>query len=48
MGLPALGFFFGDAHMVMVQSQWYHFGIGAPPIMVWFSGDWDVHRGYGF
>ena len=29
------------------QSQWYHVGIGAPPILVYFSGDWDVHWGYG-
>ena len=29
------------------QNQWYHFGVGAPPILVYFSGDWDVHRGYG-
>ena len=29
------------------QNQWYHFGIGAPPILVYFSGDWDVHWGYG-
>ena len=24
-----------------------HFGVGAPPILVYFSGDWDVHREYG-
>ena len=30
----------------MVQNQWYHFGIGAPPILVHFSGDRDAHRGY--
>ena len=24
-----------------------HFGVGAPPIIVCFSGDWDVHWGYG-
>ena len=24
-----------------------HFGIGAPPILVYLSGDWDVHWGYG-
>ena len=29
--------------MAMVQHQWYHFGIGAPPIVVYLSGDWDVH-----
>ena len=22
------------------------FGVGAPPILVYFSGDWDVHWGY--
>ena len=36
-----------DTQMAMVQNQWYHFGIGAPPILVYFSPDWDVHRGYG-
>ena len=25
----------------------YHFGVGAPPILVYFSRDWDVHWGYG-
>ena len=28
------------------QNQWYHFGVGALPILVYFDGDWDVHRGY--
>ena len=23
----------------MGQNQWYHFGVGAPPILVYFSGD---------
>ena len=23
-----------------------YFGVGAPPILVYFSGDWDVHWGY--
>ena len=32
-------------HMAVGQNQWYHFG-GAPPILVYFSGDWDVHWGY--
>ena len=27
----------------MGQNQWYHFGVGEPPILVYFSGDWDVH-----
>ena len=29
------------------QNPWYHFEVGAPPILVYFSGDWDVHWGYG-
>ena len=24
----------------------YHFGVGAPPIFVYFCVDWDVHWGY--
>ena len=24
-----------------------HFGVGAPPILAYFSGDWDVHSKYG-
>ena len=28
------------------QNQWYQFGVGAPPILVDFSWDWDVHWGY--
>ena len=27
--------------MALGQNQWYHFGVGAPPILVYFSGDWD-------
>ena len=27
--------------------QWYHFGVGAPPIFVYSSGDGDVRWGYG-
>ena len=33
--------------MAVGQNQWYHFGVGAPPILVYFSVDWDVHWGYG-
>ena len=29
--------------MAVGQNQWYRFGVGAPPILVHFSGDWDVH-----
>ena len=29
----------------MVQNQWYHVEIGAPPMLVSFSGNWDVHWG---
>ena len=32
--------------MAVGQNQWYHFGVGAPPILVYLSGDWDVHWGY--
>ena len=32
--------------MAMGQNQWYHFGVGAPPILVHFSGDGDVHWRY--
>ena len=32
-------------HLAVGQHQWYHFGVGAPPILVYFSGDWDVHWG---
>ena len=34
-------------HLAVGQNQWYHFWVGAPPILVYFSGDWDVHWGYG-
>ena len=34
-------------HMAVGQHQWYHFGVGAPLILVYFRGDWDVHWGYG-
>ena len=37
----------GFSHLAVGQHQWYHFGEGAPPILVYFSGDWDVHWGYG-
>ena len=26
----------------MGQNQWCNFGVGAPPILVYFCGDWDV------
>ena len=35
------------AKRAMGQNQWYHFGVGAPPILVYVSGDWDVHCRYG-
>ena len=35
------------SQMAVGQHQWYHFGVGAPAILVYFSGDWDVHWGYG-
>ena len=30
------------------QHQWYHLGVGEPPILVYFSWDWDVHWGVRF
>ena len=33
--------------MAVGRNQWYHFIVGAPPSLVYFSGDWDVHWGYG-
>ena len=39
--------FFQVPQMAAGQNQWCHFGVGAPPILVYFSGDWDAHWGYG-
>ena len=33
------------SNMAVGQHQWYHFGVGAPPNLVFFIGDWDVHWG---
>ena len=35
------------SYLAVGQNQRYHFGVGAPPILVYFSGDWDVHWGHG-
>ena len=32
-------------YLAVGQNQRYHFGVGAPPSLVYFSGDWDVHWG---
>ena len=32
--------------MAVGQNQWFHVGVAAPPILVFFSGDGDVHWGY--
>ena len=34
-------------HVAVGQNQWHHFGVSAPPMLVYFGGDWDVHWGYG-
>ena len=34
-----------SAHLAAGPNQWWHFGVGAPPILVYFSRDWDVHWG---
>ena len=48
-GAPAafVGLHGMDEQLAVGQNQWYHFGVGAPPILVYFSGDWDVQWGYG-
>ena len=28
------------------KNQWCHFGVGAPPILVYFNANWDVQWGY--
>ena len=33
-------------YMAVGQNQWYHVGVSAPPFLVYFSGEWDVHWGY--
>ena len=37
-----------ECRVAMVQNQWYHFGIGAPPITVYFSENWVFTGGTGF
>ena len=34
--------------MAVGQNHWYHFGVGAPLILLYFTGDWDVQWGCGF
>ena len=36
----------GYGEMAVGQNPWCHFGVGAPPILVYFNGDWDVHWKY--
>ena len=38
---------FSCKQMAVGQNQWYHFGVGAQPILVYFNWDWDVDWGYG-
>ena len=35
-----------QSRSMVPQQMGSHFGVGAPPILVYFSGDWDVHWGY--
>ena len=35
-----------SAYLAVGPNQWYHFGVGAPPILVYFSRDCVVHREY--
>ena len=34
-----------STHAAVGHNQWYQFGVGAPPMLVFFGGDWDVHWG---
>ena len=36
-----------NPHVCGSKPMGSHFGVGAPPIFVYLSGDWDVHWGYG-
>ena len=40
--------FVKNASSIQVAMPMVPFGVGAPLILVYFSGDWDVHWGYGF
>ena len=31
-----------ELYKAVGQNQWYHVGVGAPDILVYFSGDWDT------
>ena len=33
-------------YVAVGRNQWYHFGLAAPPSLVYFRGDWDVLWGY--
>ena len=44
--MPNTGTHTSLSQMAVGQNQWYHFGVGAPPILDCFSGDWNVHGGY--
>ena len=39
--------FLGGLQISVGQNQWYHFAVGARPILVYFSGVWDVYWVYG-
>ena len=42
------GYGVGGMAVVVKTVLGSHFGVGmGPPILVHFSGDWDVHSGYG-
>ena len=36
-----------DMRLLLSKPMGSHFGVGAPPILVYLSGDWDVHWLYG-
>ena len=44
LGVQRIAVQSSHVHVAVGQNQWYHVGVGAPPILVYFSGDWDQNR----
>ena len=42
-----VGWCLRDVAVVVKAVLGSHFGVGAPPLLVCFSGHWDVHWGFG-
>ena len=50
MGIQTTAMVGDGTHLAVGQSQWYHFRVGAPPILepILVVGLVDVHWGYDF